>query len=366
MTLPINNQNDPNSALAFQNAILPHVSRTFALTIPQLPPALRVVVANAYLLCRIADTIEDEATLPLDRKDQYQDLLASVVAGRGSAEIFAGEISPLLSGRTLQAERDLVRNTAHILHITNGFSAGQRAAIERCITIMCRGMHRFQRDANRHGLRDMRALDDYCYYVAGVVGEMLTELFSDYSPQIALHRSEMMPLAVSFGQGLQMTNIIKDVWDDLGRGVCWYPRSVFARHQFDLSTLSKDQHGPEFAAGLRELVAVAHRHLRNALSYTLLIPSSEPGIRRFCAWAIGMAVLTLKKIEEHPGFTSGAEVKISHAAVTWTTVLTRMGARSDRWLTALFDVAARTLPDPSQVLSPDEMGVMNTLRGQVR
>jgi len=47
----------PSNASAYQEAILPKVSRTFALTIPQLPPALRDVVANAYLLCRIADTI---------------------------------------------------------------------------------------------------------------------------------------------------------------------------------------------------------------------------------------------------------------------------------------------------------------------
>src|SRR5438270_5262330 len=47
----------------YQDQVLPHVSRTFALTIPQLPEALRVPVTNAYLLCRIADTIEDEPAL---------------------------------------------------------------------------------------------------------------------------------------------------------------------------------------------------------------------------------------------------------------------------------------------------------------
>ena len=41
---------------AYQDQILPHVSRTFALTIPELPPALRIGVTNAYLVCRIADT----------------------------------------------------------------------------------------------------------------------------------------------------------------------------------------------------------------------------------------------------------------------------------------------------------------------
>src|SRR5256886_14840956 len=47
----------------YQDRILPHVSRTFALTIPQLPPDLRTAVTSAYLLCRIADTIEDEPAL---------------------------------------------------------------------------------------------------------------------------------------------------------------------------------------------------------------------------------------------------------------------------------------------------------------
>jgi len=42
----------------FQERILRGVSRSFALTIPQLPEGVRVVVTNAYLLCRIADTIE--------------------------------------------------------------------------------------------------------------------------------------------------------------------------------------------------------------------------------------------------------------------------------------------------------------------
>jgi len=53
-----------NSSADFQDRILPYVSRTFALTIPQLPQPLRTAVTNAYLLCRIADTIEDEPALP--------------------------------------------------------------------------------------------------------------------------------------------------------------------------------------------------------------------------------------------------------------------------------------------------------------
>ena len=57
---------------AYQDRILPHVSRTFALTIPQLPPGLRLGVTNAYLLCRIADTIEDQTnSSAAQRLEQY-------------------------------------------------------------------------------------------------------------------------------------------------------------------------------------------------------------------------------------------------------------------------------------------------------
>ena len=73
-------------------------------------------------------------------------------------------------------------------------------------------------------------LNEYCYYVAGVVGEMLTELFCDYSSDIDAHQNELMNLAVSFGQGLQMTNILKDIWDDHKRGACWLPREHFEKY----------------------------------------------------------------------------------------------------------------------------------------
>jgi farnesyl-diphosphate farnesyltransferase len=173
---------------------------------------------------------------------------------------------------------------------------------------------------------------------------MLTDLFCDYSPQIARHRHSLFAVAASFAQGLQMTNILKDVWEDRSRGACWLPQEVFARHGFDLGQMASEPFDPRFGAGFRELVGVAHAHLRNALEYTLLIPSNETGIRRFCLWAIGLAVLTLRKIEHNPRFTAGAQVKVSRNAVAMTRVLTNFAGRSDWMLRLLFARAARGLP----------------------
>ncbi len=141
-----------------------------------------------------------------------------------------------------------------------------------------------------------------------------------------------------------MTNILKDIWEDRGRGACWLPQEIFGRHGVDLARLSATPHDEGFGAGLQELIGIAHAHLRNALDYTLLIPAAETGIRRFCLWAIGLAVLTLRNIERNPRFTAGAQVKVSHAAVAMTRILADVSVRSDWMLRRLFAHAARGLP----------------------
>jgi farnesyl-diphosphate farnesyltransferase len=231
-----------------------------------------------------------------------------------------------------------------VLGVTASLTAPQRGAIQRCLALMCYGMPRFQRAASLRGLPRSTDLDDYCYYVAGVVGDMLTELFCEYAAAIARNRAKMQYLAVSFAQGLQMTNILKDVWEDRSRGACWLPQEVFSAHGIDLARIAPKLPSPGFDAGMSELIGVAHAHLRNALDYTLLIPASEAGIRRFCLWAIGLAVLTLRKIHNHPGFTAGSQVKITRSAVSMTRLLTDLSLRSDLMLRGLFSGAARGLP----------------------
>jgi farnesyl-diphosphate farnesyltransferase len=336
---------DPGSSdEGYQDQILPHVSRTFALTIPQLPAPLRVAVTNAYLLCRIADTIEDEPALSPTETLLYLDRFKAVVAGRGDVAVLAAEVEKRLSSRTLPTERDLVANMVRVLHVTASLSAPQRSAIERCVDLMCYGMPRFQSSASVRGLPKRTDLDDYCYYVAGVVGDMLTELFCEYSPAIGQNRSRMQDLAVSFAQGLQMTNILKDVWEDRSRGACWLPQEVFTPHGVDLAKVSPDTPSAGFDAGMSELVAVAHGHLLNALDYTLLIPAEEAGIRRFCLWAIGLAVLTLRKIHKNPGFSAGSQVKISRRQVSMTRLFTEIALRNDWMLRRLFAYAGRGVP----------------------
>ncbi len=340
-------QADERADEKYQRHILVYVSRTFALTIPQLPADLRRAVTTAYLLCRLADTIEDEPALSAAQKLHYLSSFSRVAAGMADAEALARELAPQLSAQTSEHERDLVANMARVMRVCLSLDPRAQKAIGRCVEIMCVGMHHFQRSASVHGLPRLQDLDSYCYHVAGVVGEMLTDLFCTYSPEINLHAAALRRLAPSFGQGLQMTNILKDLWEDRSRGACWLPQEVFARRGFahgselDLLRAREEQ---SFRDSLQELIAIAHGHLRNALSFTLLIPSHETGIRRFCSWSIGLALLTLRSIKDNPHFTAGAQVKISRREVMMVTACSNLTVHSDRMLKRLFEYAARDLP----------------------
>ena len=248
--------------LTYQARILPGVSRTFALTIPVLPDRLAEVVTNAYLLCRIADTIEDDTALTDGQKTEFHRRFLSVIKGREDSEAFGTSLAPLLSAQVLPDERDLVRNTASVVRSTHGFPEKERDALTRCLAIMCSGMPKFQRNRSLKGLRDLKELGAYCYVVAGVVGEMLTDLFCAHCPELVKNRGELKQLAVSFGQGLQMTNILKDAWEDRRSGTCWLPRSMFADRRFKLEHLDQFHGARAFQSGMNSLIAVTHRHLQ--------------------------------------------------------------------------------------------------------
>jgi len=334
--------------IAYQTDILQDVSRTFALNIPQLPNPLGIVVGNAYLLCRISDTIEDEEALSPLQKREFSNRWIGVVEGSNDPHTFAHDLADLLTLSATEHEHDLIINTPRIIRITKSFSDSQQQILQRCVNIMVDGMAEFQEGASLKGLNDLEHLNRYCYHVAGVVGEMLTELFCDYSDEIEARKGELFALASSFGQGLQMTNILKDIWEDQSRGACWLPRDVFRSAGFELRSLSTGRTGPEYVEGLLLLVAIARQHLANALRFTLLIPTRETGIRRFCLWALGMAVLTLRRIHARPAFTDSGEVKISRRSVRATVVVTNALAHSDLALRFLFDAFTRGLPSPAR------------------
>lgn len=320
--------------------LVPQLSRTFALTIPKLPSDLQGTVGTAYLLCRAADTIEDSAFSDRDQKIDQLDIFLSGVQQRADWENVTNRLTAGLSKNVGPEELELIRNLPGLIEILETCPPRQQEAVRTCLTKMASGMKSF---VNRPtGLADMAELDDYCYVVAGVVGEMLTELFCDHASDIDQHRSKLEGLAASFGQGLQMTNILKDIWDDRRQGRCYLPQSLFCSARLDLRDLDKAAQKPAFRPTIHRLATIALGHLGNAVEYTLTIPRRHTGIRQFCLLAIGMAYATLDRVIQVSHFSSDYRPKISRSTVKSVMLAAPIVCRSDsltRW--AMSGLASR-------------------------
>lgn len=305
---------NPNADLLYQKTILGSVSRTFALTIPLLPPQIEKVVGNTYLLCRIVDTIEDAADLSPNCKQDLSQLFLDAVLEKSPVSSFVEPCMSALKNYTNQDELDLIRHTPTVLRILHTCSIEDQAAVSRCVSIMSNGMSYFHKKQTQAGLKDLQEFEKYCYVVAGVVGELLTTIFSNHSPQFAKHIHGHEDLAIAFGQALQMTNILKDSPQDRERGVSWKPSNI----------------------SQSELLQIALEKLEDSLRYILLIPKQDKGIRQFCFLAFGLATMTLSKIASREQFTHQDEVKLSRHTVMTFYSFTKIASGADSLIRAFF------------------------------
>jgi farnesyl-diphosphate farnesyltransferase len=321
----VNSNKNIVTELNFQNEILNKVSRSFALTIPLLPSCIKDAVANCYLWCRISDSLEDDPKLTLQQKLYFHKKLIKVLHMKIPCENFVNEVLPMLSEEISIYEKTLIQNINYILNITNNLNLLQKNIVKQCVTTMNKLMPKFEKIANKEGLKNIFVLNNYCYAVAGIVGETLTKLFCNYCCIDLKKQAKLIPLAISFGQALQMTNILKDRWSDYSRKICWLPKDCF--ENCDISLLLKEPSMQLFVKGIKNLIKINHKYLEQALHYVLLIPSKETGIRRFCLWAIGIAVATLKNINNNPGFCNVKEIKVSRTKLKLIIFITDLIAR---------------------------------------
>jgi farnesyl-diphosphate farnesyltransferase len=287
---------------AFCTQMLPRVSRTFALSIAALPEALREPVRLAYLLCRIVDTIEDDARVGAAARERLYDLFDYLLADDGAdPAVFEGLCVELdLGGGT--DDNELCVGAGRVFRCFRALPVRQRAAVRPHVAEMSRGMREFTRRADEQKqlrLRDLDELERYCYFVAGTVGKLLTALFEQ---EVAgLGHEVLTPIrsrAVSFGIALQIVNIVKDVAEDFTRGDCFLPEGLAESEGVPLDALLDPAHRE---AGLRVISAIcarARQHLRRATEYTMLWPTvAGREVRMFCTVPLALALATLHEVE---------------------------------------------------------------------
>ncbi len=327
------------------------VSRTFALNINRLSGNLRKVVLLAYLYLRIADTVEDDARLPVDEKLRLLKMFADVFRDGSdvekSTEAFVSAL-PEYFRSSENPNYDLCENALTVVPLLWIFDADYVKPVCETVVEMCEGMAASLQSMETSlekgwfTLETMPELSRYCYYVAGIVGKLLTRLFAAKNPAIEGERlSKMKTLDVSFGLALQLVNIIKDVREDSERKVCFVPETICRTHGFESSPA---MFGPladkkARASVMKELVREAWNHLSDAIEYTVLIPRRNPQIRLFCLWPLFMAAKNLSLMGDCSHlFDRESKVKITRSDVKRIIRKTTLHFYSNSWIRRNFEM----------------------------
>lgn len=288
----------PELSAAELTTLLARTSRTFALTIPLLTEPRATQVGIAYLLFRIADTLEDAPRWGRDTRHAALVSFARWLEGpreesaAGSrhegAEVTSAPAAETWSDLALASPPSaddgciaLLARADAVLGALGPMTSNVRRTITHHVARTTRKMAEFvarQGEGGSLALTDLADLKAYCYAVAGIVGEMLTELFVLGAPELEDARDRLMALAPAFGEGLQLVNILKDAPSDAHEGRIYVPGAV----------------APNV------VVALAREDLARACDYVrALAEAGAPAdIRAFCALPVRLAEATLDRLGE--------------------------------------------------------------------
>ena len=300
-----------------QKQMVRQVSRTFALSIEQLPRALEETVGLAYLLFRVSDLLEDHASMPTGRK---VDLLPAM--GRSTGRLCTGgdPDGHLADLDSTDPEVEVAQKAGLMMQMLAALPPAAQEIIVRHVHTSTLGMARWQ----QHGpfVEDEAALDDYMHEVAGRVGYLVTELFIWNYPALESRRTNSCR-SRECGLALQTVNVIRGLHKDYERGWVFVPVNLYQQAGLTRDSLFDPANLSRSLQVVEALADKADRHLSNGLAYISAFPSRYHGLRLALMWPFFFAVKTLALSRSNPNVILG-EAKISRSDVQHIIVQTKL------------------------------------------
>ncbi|WP_336022350.1 phytoene/squalene synthase family protein [Halobellus salinisoli] len=311
------------------------VSRTFALTVDVLDEPMSSYICLGYLVCRIADTVEDASHIPPEEQADLLRTYDTVLApdDETDAAEFVSSVEPYLPDEEAMTEDwAVVRDSPRVLRTFGSLPEDVQQAIVPPARELVQGMAEFvERYEDDGGLRIQTRgeLEEYCYYAAGTVGNLITNLVTRHDVA-ADRRRRLYDTAEEFGLLLQLVNISKDVYDDYtAEDNVYLPAEWLRDAGVPQDAVIDEEHEDEAASVVRRTAEFAGSFLDDAQTYLETVPLRDGNTLE--AWAIPflLAVGTLRELLSRPeDALSSTGVKISRQEVF--AVVSEMSASGNR------------------------------------
>jgi len=302
-------------ALEYCRSVLKNVSRSFALTIPMVEKNILVPVLVGYLEARILDTFEDEkGDKDIDNKKRVDNMkkVMSIIVEPDSLnskkkikEVMESASEFISNPHYL----DLAQNLDKVIAVHREMSSHAKFTISTWFGTMVEGMKKY---INKR-IDTFDHLDEYCYYVGGTVGGLLTELVIRNTRKAT--RDQIKTLRIEsngFGLFLQKVNIIRDFRQDiLNNEKIFWPHKIFLEQNVSPKDMLNRKNETKAMIILEQMISNSKKHIGSVKNYISAIPEDYPGFRNFSIVNFLMGVETIAKIKDNSDvFYSDTPVKI--------------------------------------------------------
>ncbi|AXR78871.1 phytoene/squalene synthase family protein [Natrarchaeobaculum sulfurireducens] len=279
------------------------VSRTFSITIDRLEEPMASHICLGYLLCRVADTIEDAGHIPpaaqTELLNEYDRLLDP--ADDVPVSSFMDDVEPWIPEERSN-DWEVVAETPRVLRTFESLEEEPREIMREPVRELVGGMAMFtDRYAEEGGLRlqTLDELEEYCWYAAGTVGTLITGLVARGTS--TERAAELRANARSFALLLQLVNIAKDVEADYHEeNNVYLPAEWLAEEDVPLDGVTHEENYGAVTNVIQRVTGRAEGYLDDAQRYLEAVPETHGN--RLSAWAIPylLAVGTMRELRERP------------------------------------------------------------------
>lgn len=285
---------------------------TFSASVKTLGTPLSEWISISYLIARTYDAIEDCSSV--DWKVRYEILTSAkfLVWDKEKRKLWLPKLEAIIEGAGTsihKGEIGLLKENAEFWEFVDTLPEKVLRIIEPHLNFLSDGMAEFARNEKKigtDGFSSMGALMNYCYSVAGVVGTLLTDLFVDSlfdSTEDDNHTFlQAQSLAPSFGFAKQLSNILKNIGDDIKRGVCFIPKDLLEHEGVTAFFLIENPEHPKSKNLVLKYISFILPNVSRAIEYTRLFKNYTSESRNQLALNIRIAltaqiILIIKTIE---------------------------------------------------------------------
>lgn len=258
--------------ILFYQKHLNSVSRSFAFCIERLDSPLRDWVSLMYLLCRIIDTAEDVPWKNTKARSHFFSNFREAIKSVNGKELFIKD-SEFLNNLNSQ-EHLLISDSSKIFKDFHTLDPDLKNIIQDLTLSMSQGMEYFLEQMEKEKtfrIKNSTELNQYCFFVAGIVGEALTRLLGHLDNKEPTR--EQLFQSYHFGLFLQKINILKD-------------------------QLKDESQGRYFVYDRKEIREQLIDHADQSFKYIQHITWEHKDYKIFCSWSFFVALASLPYIDK--------------------------------------------------------------------